>query len=660
MINRKYRIIIFNIMLVLLVVGCNHKPMIDSIKINQEVLLAGDSTEIMITVNDEDQDHLSYEWLATGGSIEGDEQGATYTASEQPGTYQIKLIVTDAKGASVVITKEIRVKQIELEIISSSEQGYITENLELEAKSNLREDELNYSWSSKEGEIIGTGAEVEYKLSQISGTYPIELTVQDENGLEVTKQVKIEVKNKYQIERLIAEPETITIDDQQQRVESLINLRVDNFGDLKLDYQWSAKYGKIITQNNQMIYQGPAQNIIDQIRVEVSDQYGNQLVATTDIKVIHVWQKSYGGEDNEAFEGVTEVKDGYLVAGYSNSLNYDGIHPASYLLKLNDQGDIQLQKYDYLPGEEDIFFDVAKMEDNNYLVTGHKSNSNSLFINGYLMKVNQENGQRIIEYFPEYELTNQQLYEVKLASNGDSLVVGYINDYGNDGYFLRLSEEGDNLSYIYNHDRKQGSNDYFNDVIDSEDGYLLTGYSSYFGAKNGNALVVKLNQDGRKEFAYTYGEEHLDERFESIIATQDGYLLAGARGSTEDLNYDGYLVKVDVNGKEIFNYTYGKGNSDEGFRKIISCEDGGYLLIGYSNSSTTQDYDGYVVKVNQVGEELWSRFYGGKENDEFMDGLAIKKGGYLLVGYTNSFGQGARDGYIVKIDQNGRTGLSQE
>jgi gliding motility-associated-like protein len=103
---------------------------------------------------------------------------------------------------------------------------------------------------------------------------------------------------------------------------------------------------------------------------------------------------------------------------------------------------------------------------------------------------------------------------------------------------------------------------------------------------------------------------------------------------------------------------YGGSNNDYS-SDIITTSDGGYLLIGYTNSFGNGGYDGYLVKLNSQGVIQWSKAYGGPNDDEFGIGIQTSDGGYLLGGYTTSYGDPA-DAWLVKTDAAGNLQWSKK
>ena len=63
--------------------------------------------------------------------------------------------------------------------------------------------------------------------------------------------------------------------------------------------------------------------------------------------------------------------------------------------------------------------------------------------------------------------------------------------------------------------------------------------------------------------------------------------------------------------------------------------------------------DVYLVKTDSQGRETWSTTFGGSQDDGGYSVQEASDGGYIIAGYTLSFGAGGRDVYLVKVDQGG-------
>jgi hypothetical protein len=95
------------------------------------------------------------------------------------------------------------------------------------------------------------------------------------------------------------------------------------------------------------------------------------------------------------------------------------------------------------------------------------------------------------------------------------------------------------------------------------------------------------------------------------------------------------------------------GTGDEEARCIVNTSDGGYLLGGFTRSFGAGDIDGWIVKVNALGFMEWNKTYGGAAEDVLTSIIPTDDGGYLLGGHTFSFGAGTKDVWLIKIDSTG-------
>lgn len=100
-----------------------------------------------------------------------------------------------------------------------------------------------------------------------------------------------------------------------------------------------------------------------------------------------------------------------------------------------------------------------------------------------------------------------------------------------------------------------------------------------------------------------------------------------------------------------FSKTYGGDEDDIG--KSIVKTDRGYLIAGKSKSFTKDRYyDAYLINIDKNGNKIWSKIYGGKEDDE-ANGIVNFGKGFVFVGSTKSYGNDNLSFYFVRIDKNG-------
>jgi hypothetical protein len=132
-----------------------------------------------------------------------------------------------------------------------------------------------------------------------------------------------------------------------------------------------------------------------------------------------------------------------------------------------------------------------------------------------------------------------------------------------------------------------------------------------------------------------------------------GYVIAGSTTSSQN-GLDMCLIKTDNLGYDAWGeiQTFGGGQDDEGY-SIQHTSDGGYIIVGYTKSFGAGGKDVYLVKTGRFGEKLWEKYYGGPADDEGFSVREIAGGGYIIAGYTESYGAGGSDVWLIKTDANG-------
>ena len=183
-------------------------------------------------------------------------------------------------------------------------------------------------------------------------------------------------------------------------------------------------------------------------------------------------------------------------------------------------------------------------------------------------------------------------------------------------------------------------------IIQTKDGgYAITGYTySYADTTNGDIYVMKLDYKGGLKWTQAIGGKGRDIG-NSIAQTSDGgYIIAGTTNSFGAGNYDVYVIKLDSLGNVKWTSTIGGTGDDEGV-SVVQANDGGYIVAGYTNSFGAGSYDMYVVKLDSGGSIKWTHTIGGAGADFASKIITTKDRGYVLAGYTNSFGAGGDDFY---------------
>jgi hypothetical protein len=187
----------------------------------------------------------------------------------------------------------------------------------------------------------------------------------------------------------------------------------------------------------------------------------------------------------------------------------------------------------------------------------------------------------------------------------------------------------------------------------NDGGYALAGFASSFGAGDEDFWLIKTDSNGNMLWNATYGGSLSNDEAWSLVQTSDGgYAVAGYTNSFGAGGRDFWLVKTDSAGNLQWSRTYGGANDDWAY-SIVQTDDGGYVLAGYTKSFGAGGRDFWLVKTDSDGNIQWNKTYGGASDDEARSLIRTSDGGYALVGYTYSFGVGNANGWLIKTDGSG-------
>lgn len=185
-----------------------------------------------------------------------------------------------------------------------------------------------------------------------------------------------------------------------------------------------------------------------------------------------------------------------------------------------------------------------------------------------------------------------------------------------------------------------------------DEGFMIAGYTWSSGSGMDDVYLVRTDAAGGELWAKTVGGPGSDWAESARLLPDGGFIIAGATNSFGAGGLDVYLVRIVQNGDTLWTRTYGGPDDDWGFSVQLT-NDGGYVIAGMTQSFGEGGCDVYLLRTDSLGDTVWTRTYGGADDDWGFSVRTTLDGGYVVSGWTESFGAGRHDALLVKIDSRG-------
>ena len=367
------------------------------------------------------------------------------------------------------------------------------------------------------------------------------------------------------------------------------------------------------------------------------------------------WERTYGGQYSEEARSAQQTADGgYILAGSTYSFGPGTPDSQNvYLVKTDSLGDTLWTRV-YGGIGVDVATSVRTTSDGGCVVAGYTSSGGAGGKDVYLIKTDSSGDTLWTRtYGGQY---GDYGYSVQPTADGGYAIAGFTFSFGvmGDFYFIKTDSSGDTLwTRIYG----GTSTDWSNSSQQTLDGgYVIAGSTYSFGPgipDSDNVYLVRTNAQGDTLWTRSYGGQSWDEGYSVQQTSDSGFIVTGVTQSFGAGLGDVYLIKTDARGDTLWIRTYGDTLNEHG-NCVRQTNDGGYIVTGYTSSFGALGGDVYVIRANASGDTLWTRTYGGTSDADWGDCVEqTVDGGYAIAGGTYSFGAGAEDFYLIKTDSNG-------
>ena len=361
-----------------------------------------------------------------------------------------------------------------------------------------------------------------------------------------------------------------------------------------------------------------------------------------------MWTKTFGGTNIDIGHCVQQTSDsGYIITGYTRS--YGTISGRNVWLVKTDKNGNQQWNNTFGGNSDDEGYSVQQTNDGGYIISGYTESFGAGLNDVFLVKTDASGNQVWTKTFGGAQ--DDEGYSVLQTNDGGFLIGGVTSSYGagsRDMWMIKTDPAG-NLIWQKTHGGLSSDGAWYVDKT-SDGGYILTGWTlSYGPGFIGNAWLVKTDSLGNQQWNKFFGGDDVDRGYAVQQTTDGGYILTGYTDSFGAGLYDMLLIKTDPSGNAEWTKTFGGTGRDYG-NSVQQTSDGGFIVLGYTLSFGAGGDDFYLVKTDMNGNEQWNKTFGGTASDVGFFVRQTNDGGLILTGHTLSFGAGVHDVWLIKTD----------
>ncbi|SFV57555.1 hypothetical protein MNB_SV-8-968 [hydrothermal vent metagenome] len=358
------------------------------------------------------------------------------------------------------------------------------------------------------------------------------------------------------------------------------------------------------------------------------------------------WQKIYGGKEDDIAYGIVALENGEsAIVGTCKS--YGAQRTDICVTRMNANGEMQWRLW--LGGKKkDEGKAITRAADGSILVLGRsKSFSKNYDFDLYVAKISL-GGKKIWEKTLG-GVRDEYAGGIAGTDDGGMLIVGATESYSKEGdkdiYIARLSKSG---ALINAHTIGGSKDDAATALTRTRDGKMvLVGYRELERAGDSDFLIMQLDQNGKMRWRKHFGGEYEDILLGVTPTVDNGIVAVGSTRSYGSSQSDLTVMKIDAKGKTIWHKIYGFKYYEYG-NAVATTRDGGFILVGGTNTLGKGNHSAYVLALNKAGELIWSHVYGDERKDVAHGVARMSDGSMIVVGETNSFKR-AKNFYLIKL-----------
>lgn len=294
---------------------------------------------------------------------------------------------------------------------------------------------------------------------------------------------------------------------------------------------------------------------------------------------------------------------------------------------------------------------IQQTSDSGYIITGWTESYGAGGADMWLIKTNS---QGIIKWTKTFGgFSDDYSNSVQQTLDGGFIIAGHTESFGaglNDFWLIKTDTFGNKqwdktfggISYETSYSVQQTT----------DGGYIITGSTMSYGAGGSDVWLIKTNSQGIMEWNKTFGGSSSEYGFSGHQTSDNGYIITGFTDSYGNGGSDVWLIKTNSSGNKQWDKTFGGSEFEWGY-STQQTSDNGYIITGFTNSYGAGDEDIWLIKTNASGIEQWNKTYGGSKSDSGKSVQQASDGGYIITGYTYPSGAESSDLWLIKTNSTG-------
>ncbi|MEM6697867.1 MAG: hypothetical protein AAF599_05700, partial [Bacteroidota bacterium] len=353
------------------------------------------------------------------------------------------------------------------------------------------------------------------------------------------------------------------------------------------------------------------------------------LFLSTSICLAQGWKRTIGGNADDPCEAIVQMEDdGYILVGHGESFGDDGDRDV-YVVRYDLNGNMQWTKF-YDEAFKEFAHDALVTPKGEVIIVGEIQNDPSVEKDAYLLKINAFGDFKWSQSFGGDG--EEGISSVALANDGGFVMVGHTTSFGAGGEDMFIVKTDASGNEIWKKNYGSDVDERATSVVAVEGGYVMAGYVDNSSIDR-DIYLIKVNEQGGLVWSRTYGSRFRYEEANDLAVTTEGDLLIGGNSGTVG---PFRLLKVNSNGIEIWDNTYESEFLEADFVRLVLMEDG--IAMAGTAAVAEDNNDIYLLKVDLQGRKMWDNHFGDEERKEDgYDVIITNDGGLAIVGGSAVF-----------------------